>query len=99
MNFLHDDLKVASHALDRIVRMLFSIPHKEFKQRTDLQKGYFEKFEMAMDEDFNTPKAFAVLFDLVREANKLSAKKETFDQAVELRYVALVLGYASVWHV
>jgi len=94
IEFSYDDLKVASHALDRIVRILYSIPHKEFTKPTALQMPYIERFEAAMDEDFNTPKAFAVFFDIVREANKLSSKKETFDQAIELRHVLWTLGNA-----
>jgi cysteinyl-tRNA synthetase len=92
IDFSYDDLKVSSGALDRMVRILNSIPHKEFTKPTALQQSYIEKFEAAMDEDFNTPKAFAVLFDIVREANKLSVKKETFDQAIELRHVLWTLG-------
>lgn len=93
IEFSYDDLQVSSGALDRMVRLLYAIPHKDFENKlTKIQADYFHKFEMAMDEDFNTPKAFAVLFDVIREANKLAAKKETFDQAVELRYVLWYLG-------
>lgn len=92
IEFSYEDLNVATHSLDRMVRILYSIPHKEFTKPTSLQMSYIEKFEASMDEDFNTPKAFAVLFDVVREANKLSAKKETFDQAIELRHVLWTLG-------
>lgn len=92
IDFSYEDLKVASNALDRLVRILFSIPAQEILQPTDVQKKYIEAFESAMDEDFNTPKAIAVLFDVVREANKLSVKKETFNQAIELRSVLDKLG-------
>jgi cysteinyl-tRNA synthetase len=33
--------------------------------------GYEEKFHAAMDDDFNTPGALAVLFELARDINKL----------------------------
>ena len=34
-------------------------------------KEYRERFDAAMDDDFNTPEALAVLFDLAREINRL----------------------------
>ncbi len=34
---------------------------------------YYDKFEQAMDDDFNTPKAVAVIFDFVRDVNKVIA--------------------------
>lgn len=92
IEFSYDDLKVSSAALDRMVRILFSIPHKDFSTPTEMQQNYISKFEEAMDDDFNTPKAFAVLFDVIREANKFAVKQETFDKAIELRHVLWSLG-------
>ncbi len=44
--------------------------HKEgITPQTDID-GYRKKFENAMDDDFNTPQAVAVLFDLMRDVNK-----------------------------
>ena len=44
---------------------------------TDTEKGindYKAKFISAMDDDFNTSKAIAILFDLVKEINKIISK-------------------------
>jgi cysteinyl-tRNA synthetase len=92
IEFSYEDLQVASGALDRMVRILYAIPQQDFNSPTALQKPFIEKFEAAMDEDFNTPKAVAVMFDIVREANKMAAKKETYNQAIELRSVLYKLG-------
>ncbi len=35
-----------------------------------------ERFHIAMQDDFNTPEALAVLFDLVRELNKLKNSEQ-----------------------
>ncbi|MBR0573491.1 MULTISPECIES: cysteine--tRNA ligase [Pasteurellaceae] len=55
---------------------------------------YIANFKTAMDDDFNTPAALAVLFEMVRELNKL--KKENPQQAnylaVRLKELAGVLG-------
>lgn len=33
-----------------------------------------KRFIEAMDDDFNTPEAYSVLFDMAREANRLKAE-------------------------
>ncbi|WP_373183637.1 cysteine--tRNA ligase [Halomonas campaniensis] len=52
------------------------------------------RFTSAMDDDFNTPEALSVLFDLARELNR--AKKESPEQApalaAELRRLGGILG-------
>ncbi|MDP3536955.1 MAG: cysteine--tRNA ligase [Halomonas sp.] len=56
--------------------------------------AYSERFTTAMDDDFNTPEALAVLFDLAREVNR--AKGESSQKALllalELKRLASVLG-------
>ena len=39
-------------------------------------KSFEDRFSEAMDEDFNTPQAVAVIFDFVKEANRTIAEKE-----------------------
>ena len=46
-----------------------------------------------MDDDFSTPQAFAVLFDLSREANNLLAEKRPDPEAVaDAEYLFSTLG-------
>src|SRR5690606_22542974 len=57
-------------------------------------EAFAERFGAAMDDDFNTPEACAVLFDMVREVNRL---RETDVQsaaalAARLKELAGVLG-------
>lgn len=51
---------------------------------------YNNKFEAAMDDDFNTPEAFAVLFEISREINKF--KEIDLTQAGKLGYLLKKLG-------
>jgi cysteinyl-tRNA synthetase len=37
---------------------------------TGQSTGYSERFRRAMDDDFNTPVAVAVLFDMAKELNR-----------------------------
>ena len=46
------------------------------------------RFKAAMDDDFNTPEAVAVLFDLANEANK----SDSLQLAVQLKALGSVLG-------
>jgi len=42
-------------------------------------KIFEERFVQAMDDDFNTPQAIAVIFDLIKEANRTIADKENIN--------------------
>jgi cysteinyl-tRNA synthetase len=59
--------------------------------RTDLvdwSEPYAARFKTAMDDDFNTPEAVAVLFDLANEVNR----SQSVDAAAQLKALAGVLG-------
>ncbi|MGH8225926.1 MAG: cysteine--tRNA ligase [Gammaproteobacteria bacterium] len=54
---------------------------------------YAERFHAAMSDDFNTPEAFAVLFDIARELNRRREAGEPVEAlARELRMLASPLG-------
>src|SRR5690606_13342570 len=56
--------------------------------------AYHERFTQVMDDDFNTPEALAVMFELARELNR--AKQEQPDEAAklggELKQLGAILG-------
>ena len=52
--------------------------------------GYLARFEAAMNDDFNTPIAFSVLFDCAKDLNK--AKSDAPEQATKLAAVLKGLG-------
>jgi len=57
-------------------------------------EAFEARFRAAMDDDFNTPEAYSVLFDMARDINRL--KTENLEAAnglaAELRRLAAVLG-------
>jgi cysteinyl-tRNA synthetase len=57
-------------------------------------EAFAERFRAAMDDDFNTPEALAVLFELVREINRVRPEDEGRAAALssELRRLGAVLG-------
>jgi cysteinyl-tRNA synthetase len=54
----------------------------------DWQEDHARRFRVAMDDDFNTPEACAVLFDLATEVNR----SKSAVLAVQLRGLAGLLG-------
>jgi cysteinyl-tRNA synthetase len=55
-------------------------------------KEYVDKYTVAMDDDFNTPKAIALMHEIARDLNKAAAEKVA-DLAKTLIYLAGSLGF------
>ena len=91
LDYSIDNLNLARSALERLYTALrgcdLTVPAKGGEQ-------YVEAFKTAMDDDFNTPGALAVLFEIAREVNKLKIEDtETANGlAVRLKELASVLG-------
>ncbi|MGB0722801.1 MAG: cysteine--tRNA ligase [Gammaproteobacteria bacterium] len=79
LNYDTEHLDNARAALTRFYNALRGLPTGEAGETV---AAYRERFNAAMDDDFNTPEALAVLFDLVRELNK--AKEAGDDEAAAL---------------
>ena len=60
----------------------------------DIDEAYKARFEVAMDDDFNTPVALSVLFDLARELNaaKEAKSEKVHDLVATLRFLGGLLG-------
>ncbi len=67
LNYADENLDHAKSSLTRLYTALRGLPVVE----EPLEENWRVRFEQAMDDDFNTPEALAVLFDLSREINKL----------------------------
>ncbi|MEK9712618.1 MAG: cysteine--tRNA ligase [Thalassolituus sp.] len=88
INYSEDSLKEAQTKLERFYNALLNVPVGEIN---DIDNDYSARFHAAMDDDFNTPVAIAVLFDLVRDLNKASGDEQA-TLAGQLRYLGGVLG-------
>jgi len=78
IEFSNDSLEQAKNSLERI---------KEFMENSKISKKNLDKklidstrenFIKAMDDDFDTPRALAVIFDFIREANKQGNGKNAY---------------------
>ncbi len=92
LNYSDQQLDTAKQALDRLYTALRGLTLSDTV--CDNQQ-YAERFNTAMDDDFNTPEALAVLFDLAKEINRLDAENneiEASNLANELRRLSSMLG-------
>jgi len=60
----------------------------------DACKAFRQRFCEAMDDDFNTPEALAVMYDLVREINKVGGDQQELATllVLELKSLGAILG-------
>ena len=93
LNYSEDNLKQARSALERLYTALRGTVHSDVEFARSAQ--YVERFKEAMDDDFNTPVAYAVLFDLAKEVNNAKQagnSEEANSAATCLRTLAAVLA-------
>ncbi|RTR38570.1 cysteine--tRNA ligase [Shewanella canadensis] len=91
LNYSEDNLKQAKSALERLYTSLKGLDLSVEAAPAD---EYVAKFKVAMDDDFNTPEAYSVLFEMVREINRLkeSDNAKASSLGVKLKELADVLG-------
>lgn len=91
LNYSEENLKQARSALERLYTALRNTD-------PDAQAVGGEEFEArfreAMNDDFNTPEAYSVLFDMARDVNRLKTEDSAAANglAAKLRQLAGVLG-------
>lgn len=82
IDFSDAALQESTTALDRIYTTLQRVesrtgdPKETGGENHELYGRYWQRFCDAMDDDFNTAKALAVLFDAVRHSNRLMDEKD-----------------------
>ncbi|MCZ4129271.1 cysteine--tRNA ligase [Stutzerimonas balearica] len=90
INYSEDSLREAKGALERFYNGLKGLP----EATPAGGETFVGRFGAAMDDDFNSPEACAVLFDMVREVNRLreSDVQAAAALAARLKELAGVLG-------
>ncbi|MEI7369607.1 cysteine--tRNA ligase [Pectobacterium colocasium] len=91
LNYSEDNLKQARAALERLYTALRGTDPDVAAQGGD---EFEARFREAMDDDFNTPEAYSVLFDMAREVNRLKTEdvQAANQLASALRKLSGVLG-------
>lgn len=86
LNFSEEFLQSAQKGLEKLVNIAEKI-EEELKHDNEGSvlgfdfNRYVNAFEEAMDDDFNTPQATAVIFDFVRDVNRTISENEHIDKA------------------
>jgi cysteinyl-tRNA synthetase len=86
LNYSEDNLKIARSSLERLYTALRGTDSQQDIVDDERTQPFTERFCQAMDDDFNTPEAYSVLFDLAREINRLKT-----DDAVAANQLAALL--------
>jgi cysteinyl-tRNA synthetase len=86
LNYSTENLEQARAAMERIYTALRDVELVE----TILENDYVTRFNAAMDDDFNTPEALPVIFELAKEINRL--KENDSDAAGKLAFILKSLG-------
>ena len=91
LNYSDQVLDNAGVALTRLYNSLRDIEITEMDSSAD---EYIKRFEGAMNEDFNTAEAVAVLFDLASQVNKLKTEDpvKASSLAAALKHLGSILG-------
>ncbi|MBQ4763052.1 cysteine--tRNA ligase [Pectobacterium versatile] len=91
LNYSEDNLKQARSALERLYIALRGMDASVAAHGGD---EFEARFREAMDDDFNTPEAYSVLFDMAREVNRLKTEdvQAANQLASALRKLSGVLG-------
>jgi len=92
LNYSDAHLDDAKGALTRLYTALKGVENANLdlqkNQLIDWNTPHAARFKVAMDDDFNTPEAVAVLFELANEVNRTQAVKA----ATQLKTLAALLG-------
>jgi cysteinyl-tRNA synthetase len=86
LNYSDAHLDDAKGALNRFYTTLKNVPADD--TTIDWSSSYAERFKVAMDDDFNTVEAVAVLFELASEVNK----QQSAVLAGQLKALGAILG-------
>lgn len=95
INFSQQSLDQSYAALKRFYITLRDLPKLEpgLDIAIDSENEFNKRFHEAMDDDFNTPEALAILFDLTREINKLRDNGEVL---VAHKYANLLKNLGNI---
>ena len=94
INYSDEQLDQARSGLERLYAALLDIEVGDVPKDTEYQ----QRFETAMNDDFNTAEAIAVLFDLTRDLNRAKAENNSDVAALGslLKYLANLLGFLEL---
>src|SRR3989344_903034 len=92
ISFSYDILEQSKNTLQSLNNFIHTLQHSRQKDNPDLLKKTEERFIEAMNDDFNTPQAFAAIFDFMHQVNKEQCGgKKSYELMLELDQIFNVL--------
>ncbi len=91
LNYSTEQLDNARASLTRLYTALRALPQAAVPENTEAE----QRFHAVMDDDFNTPEAIAILFELAREINRLRMEQNetaAAETGALLKKLAGILG-------
>ncbi|MEA2035924.1 MAG: cysteine--tRNA ligase [Nanoarchaeota archaeon] len=88
LNFTFEGLDAAKKAIEKFNEFIFNLHHAKCEEDVghieDLTKEAKVAFEEKMDDDLNISEALAVIFDFMRDVNKLRLSKKDGENIIRL---------------
>jgi len=88
LNFTFEALEAAEHAIKRLLDFMIMLKnikaHKDKPEVDKLIKEVIKGFEEAMDNDLNISQALGVIFEFVKNVNKLELGKKNAKKIIEI---------------
>jgi len=104
VEFSWDDLELAKERLERLYTAMENLIN--LKEREELRPEDEEllkkieenkrEFENSMDDDFNTPKAIAVLFEMAKEMNRFASDHDSINREIREKVLSIYRELGSV---
>jgi cysteinyl-tRNA synthetase len=83
IDFSDENLEQAKSSLERIKNFVREAKSSKNKLPAGLVNKTKQEFKKAMKDDFDTPKALAIIFDFIRKVNKEGNGKEAYELMVD----------------
>jgi len=91
INFSYDVLEQSKNSLQRLNDFVNNL--KNSKKKDDLNSIIKTKQALinAMNDDFDTPQAFSIVFDFVRKVNKIGGSKKSYELMLDIDKIFNIL--------
>lgn len=96
IDFSEELLGQTKHSLERINDFIKKIKNSEEKDNQKLIDKTKKEFLRYMDDDFDTPKALATIFDFIKEVNKNGGGKKSYELMLEFDEIFNILTKEDV---
>jgi cysteinyl-tRNA synthetase len=95
LEYSEDIMETSKKSWERIENFINLEEQKEISTFSERAKNYLKKFEEYMENDLNTPKVFALLYELVSLGNRLyqESNEEFFEIKAVIELILQIMGF------